>query len=263
MGTNQSCRNCGTRVGTLDQFCGQCGASVGGKDDPKTLDGTHYYSPLQANGRGKVVMLQGKGIVSAYNLGQKKHVIGRSLGQLVFMDDFYVSPEHALFAYEEDGLVLRDMGSLNGTFVRDTERILGETPVEILVGKQRFRIEPLVGSESDHYMEDGTMMYLSPSEDFLFRVVHVLEGGRDGMVVSSPDNHVVIGRGEGCECQVNGDLYVSPRHVQVKAAFGQVVIRDLDSKNGTYFRTAGPFRVKNGTCVQIGGEIMQVEMNEY
>jgi hypothetical protein len=67
--------------------------------------------------------------------------VGRHPSNDIFLDDVTVSRKHAEFRRSADGFVVRDVGSLNGTYV-GRARIDGEAPLktgdEVQVGKFRF-----------------------------------------------------------------------------------------------------------------------------
>ena len=70
--------------------------------------------------------------------------VGRHPGSDIFLDDVTVSRRHAEFARSGPGFVVRDAGSLNGTYV-DRERVdthalaAGE---EVQIGKYRLTYHP-------------------------------------------------------------------------------------------------------------------------
>ncbi len=75
-----------------------------------------------------------------YPLGAGDHVIGRDPRAAVFLDEPSVSRRHARLAITADVVTLEDLGSKNGTTVRD-ERISTVTPLadgdEIRIGSVR------------------------------------------------------------------------------------------------------------------------------
>lgn len=66
--------------------------------------------------------------------------VGRNPDSDIFLDDVTVSRKHAQFVREGDGFVVRDVGSLNGTYVNRTR--IDAAPVrtgdEVQVGKFRL-----------------------------------------------------------------------------------------------------------------------------
>ena len=67
-------------------------------------------------------------------------LIGRSPECHVFLDDVTVSRRHAEIIHEDDRYVIRDLGSLNGTFVnrRRIESAALSADDEVQIGKYRM-----------------------------------------------------------------------------------------------------------------------------
>ena len=66
--------------------------------------------------------------------------IGREIGDIVFRDDGFVSGRHARLYKADNRVILKDLGSSNGTYVRIRgERALQEGDL-ILMGQQLFRL---------------------------------------------------------------------------------------------------------------------------
>jgi pSer/pThr/pTyr-binding forkhead associated (FHA) protein len=86
-------------------------------------------------------ILEGGGTGEVFPLRRGENAIGREVGQVCFPADRYVSARHARIDVSEAGLLLSDVGSSNGTFVR----IAGSAQVgagdQVLVGMQLLRIE--------------------------------------------------------------------------------------------------------------------------
>jgi len=74
--------------------------------------------------------------------------VGRHPGNDIFLDDVTVSRKHAQFVRTSEGFVVRDVGSLNGTYV-GRERIDREarlrTGDEVQIGKFRFLFNERAG----------------------------------------------------------------------------------------------------------------------
>ena len=67
--------------------------------------------------------------------------IGRERGHIVFPEDGYVSGSHAVLFRQDGELMLKDLDSSNGTYVRTHRgQLSGATPF-VLIGAQLFRIE--------------------------------------------------------------------------------------------------------------------------
>lgn len=90
---------------------------------------------------GRIVLVLGRGSTgNAYLVPKAGLQIGRERGEVTFPNDGYVSGAHCRIAQEAGHVVLVDLGSSNGTFVK----LQGETevgPGEVLLfGQQLFRV---------------------------------------------------------------------------------------------------------------------------
>ncbi len=78
--------------------------------------------------------------------------LGRHPNNTIQLLDKIVSKEHCIIELRSDHFVLRDLGSLNGTFINN-ERVRGEAPLkhndEIALGSTRGRFEDPVASAQD------------------------------------------------------------------------------------------------------------------
>ena len=137
---NYVCRECSTAVPSGHKFCGTCGASV--PIEVVELQ-TKYFGNMQTPGKARLILIRGDSGVDglSYMLQGTEHVAGREDGQILFPEDTWLSARHASFVYENDQLVVRDEGSLNGVYIR----VRGSVPIEIgshfLCGEQLFRLE--------------------------------------------------------------------------------------------------------------------------
>ena len=91
-----------------------------------------------------LVMRRGQSGGSRFLLDDDKTVAGRSEKSDIFLDDVTVSRKHAEFVRELDDFRVRDIGSLNGTYV-NRERIdsaLLKAGDEVQIGKYRMLFYP-------------------------------------------------------------------------------------------------------------------------
>jgi len=88
-----------------------------------------------------VQLLDGGGVGEIFPLRNGENVVGREAGQVVFPFDRYVSAVHARFDVAARAVLLVDMGSSNGTFVRLTAPALLSAGDQVLVGMQLVRVE--------------------------------------------------------------------------------------------------------------------------
>jgi hypothetical protein len=77
----------------------------------------------------------------SFPLHEGDNMVGRAAGDLSFPGDGYVSSRHAMLTVRGDQVLLKDLGSSNGTFIRmDVET--GISPGDLLlVGEQLLRVD--------------------------------------------------------------------------------------------------------------------------
>ncbi len=147
------CNQCGHANPEGANFCSSCGAplDVRGQDrtitiapvDPATGPPSDEISVAVdelPEGSGMLVVKRGPGAGSKFILDKAVVSAGRHPQSDIFLDDVTVSRRHAELVTRSGGYVLRDAGSLNGTYL-NRERI-DEAPVangdEIQIG--RFKL---------------------------------------------------------------------------------------------------------------------------
>ena len=150
-----NCPSCGIAVETSDRFCSSCGHPLDVMDIELTgalaaVGPDSGSSPTVGSGRGSdiptggalLVVHRGPGQGSEFALPADADVIGvgRAPESDVFLDDVTVSRRHAEFRRGAAGWSVRDVGSLNGTYVNrvrvEDQKLQGGDEVQI--GKFRF-----------------------------------------------------------------------------------------------------------------------------
>ena len=91
-------------------------------------------------GTALLIVLRGPNTGARFLLDDAEVTSGRGPSSDIFLDDVTVSRKHAVFSRGEQGFSVRDVGSLNGTYV-NRERIddaLLRTGDEVQIGKFRL-----------------------------------------------------------------------------------------------------------------------------
>jgi pSer/pThr/pTyr-binding forkhead associated (FHA) protein len=156
--TDALCNRCGHRNPEGANFCSSCGAVLSDAATGVTL------GPVEASGEvgdedvvvevedvpsgtGVLVVKRGPNAGSRFLLSQEVTSVGRGLESDIFLDDITVSRRHAEIRATEGGFVVKDVGSLNGTYLnreRIEEAKIGNGD-ELQVGK--FRLVLLVEAQ--------------------------------------------------------------------------------------------------------------------
>lgn len=95
-------------------------------------------------GNALLIALAGPNMGARFLLNAEKTNAGRHQRAHIFLDDFTVSRRHAQFLREGNTFIVRDSGSLNGTYV-NRERIEEHVLVsgdEVQIGKFRLTFYP-------------------------------------------------------------------------------------------------------------------------
>lgn len=111
-------------------------------EPPQPLeDGTEVMGSPNPGYWGKITVIIGRDVDgSAYPLLGDSVTLGRERGEINFPDDGYVSGLHARLSNQNGAVVLTDLGSSNGTFIKvQGDRELGHNSY-VLLGQQLFRL---------------------------------------------------------------------------------------------------------------------------
>ena len=142
------CSNCGHRNPEGVNFCSSCGNALLADGDDATITlhpADESGEPTDEDpitlveiphGAGVLVVTRGPNIGARYLLGADVVKAGRHPESDIFLDDITVSRRHVEITPTDGGYTVRDVGSLNGTYV-NRERI-----DEVQIGK--FKLVYLV-----------------------------------------------------------------------------------------------------------------------
>jgi hypothetical protein len=141
------CPECGFQNPEASNYCARCGAYLRRDEQGETTlslgpdemadDGAVLVEP---RGPALVVRAGGGRAGETFETAGLRTLIGRSPDCHVFLDDVTVSRRHAEIVHEDDAYVIRDLGSLNGTFVNRhrIESAVLEADDEVQIGKYRM-----------------------------------------------------------------------------------------------------------------------------
>ena len=119
---------------------------VGTGHEQVELDGRGLSAEDQATidalrpGTGLLIVLRGPNTGARFLLDDDEVLSGRHPDSDIFLDDVTVSRKHAVFRRTEGVFVVRDVGSLNGTYVnrRLVDEVTLTTGDEVQIGKFRL-----------------------------------------------------------------------------------------------------------------------------
>ena len=148
------CDQCGHEISEGAKFCAECGAPVagqrqsGGHSQEDTtaaieigaFDPQHDVTDLPelAAGTGMLVVVRGPNAGSRFLLDREATTVGRHPDSDIFLDDVTVSRRHAELLRTSAQMVVKDLGSLNGTYL-NRAKVTAPSPLtagdEVRVGK--------------------------------------------------------------------------------------------------------------------------------
>src|SRR5213082_30172 len=258
-GSGPTCGRCGSPVGTATRFCATCGAPVG---DPMPGRRVSPGAP-RSGGSITLVLLDDAGApAQRFERTARDTTIGRQDGDIRFPDDVFLSPLHAKISWEQDTLVVRDLGSRNGTwvFLEAPHRLLdGDL---LLIGSQVIRFRRL-GYPGPHPPDaDATrrMGSLIPSADIASLTQLRSDGSARDVLQLSPGRDVMIGREQG-DWIFPYDPSMSARHAVVRSEDADFVVVDADSRNGVALAARGDMPLRHNSRVLVGDKLLRVELS--
>jgi hypothetical protein len=254
------CPNCGKPVVATYAFCGSCGqrmkGSGGGAAAPQAAARTMHMGSSgtqRAAPRGHLTLIRPDGTEGGVHPMQDgENLIGRGQGSL-FDADPYLSPRHAEFAFTDDGLMVRDLRSLNGVFIKILQEERLESGDVFRIGQELLRFDVIAPPAP---LEDGTETIGTPNPGFWGRISVIVGRDVDGPAFPLFDETVVLGRERG-DILFPEDGYVSGTHAQLTLRDGQVYLSDLGSSNGTFFRIRGSRMVASGNLMLMGQQLFR------
>lgn len=133
------CNNCGHRNDADANFCSSCGQTLARAGDaPATVtiqidQISEAVAEVPAGADAALIATRGPNAGSRFALGPGTTTIGRHPESDIFLDDVTVSRRHVEITRDGDRQVVRDVGSLNGTYL-NRRRI--EQPTDLANGDE-------------------------------------------------------------------------------------------------------------------------------
>ena len=153
------CIRCGHRNPSHSNFCSSCGSPLDAASEDRPtinfqLDAASGEHPIEIDlgdvpAGGMLLVRSGPNAGSKFALDKDVVTAGRHPDSDIFLDDITVSRRHVEVLRQPGGYVVRDVGSLNGTYVNRTR--VEEGPLtdgdELQVGKFKLVFVAGAGGE--------------------------------------------------------------------------------------------------------------------
>ncbi len=176
--------------------------------------------------------------------------IGRMDNNVIVLPSRGVSRQHAQIIQVDDNYFIIDLGSGNGTLlngieIRPHEKNLlrNNDLISIDIYNLRFNTtdKALEKSFNEEITESDILeikllkKVIKALDKENIPSLEVLNGVAEGkkFFLSDEINEITIGRDPSCEFSIN-EFVISRKHAKISKRWGGIVIRDLESKNGTF-----------------------------
>jgi pSer/pThr/pTyr-binding forkhead associated (FHA) protein len=238
-------------------------------------------APAPTTSRGRLVVIAKSGADGpSYPFGDLFDV-GRTEGNVVVPEDPYLSPRHVRIVWNAGKLILRDLGSTNGVYLRlaasrDPAPRRGDgaevaVPLidqdMLLVGQQVLRFDVLkegeggLGPASEH----GTLVFGSPAAPRYARLHQRTVEGITRDVYYIRKTETVLGRESG-DVVFTEDPFLSRRHAAIRvlskdANAPRFALVDMGSSNGTFLKTRADIELAPGDHFRVGQQLFRVDFD--
>ena len=251
------CPSCGSDVPPGFRFCGSCGFRMdeGSGASPMPQPPMPGLAP-RAQARIVLTLIRPDGSEGGtHDLRTGENKIGRNYGT-IFENDGYLSPVHADLVVTPPTAVVRDLGSLNGVFVKMT----GEEEIQpgqiLRIGQELIRFDLINPPEAT---ADGTEIMGSPNPGYWGRLTVIIGNSVDGAAFPLLGENITLGRERG-EINFPDDGYVSGLHARISIRDGRVFLSDLGSSNGTFVKVNTERTLGNDAYVLLGQQLFRLNM---
>lgn len=253
-----ACPACGVPTAPGAQFCAACGRSLLGGTGARRMSGT---GGAPGTTKGELALLDEAGnVVGTFPLAGEETTIGREEADISFPDDPFLSPLHAQLNVREGEIVLRDLGSRNGTWYFLEEPYRLQDGDQVLIGSQILKFRRLGYPGPNPPEADATrrMGSLIPSADIASLTQLRSDGSARDVMHLSPGREVTIGREEG-DWIFPYDPSMSGTHARIRSEDADFVIVDEGSRNGVAVSARGDRVLHRGSRFLVGDKLLRVE----
>lgn len=267
MGAVTTCAICGTQSPALESYCIECGFFLA--DTP-----AEEIAELPSEAAPGELVEQESG--RRHRLKWGVNTVGRQ-GTDVVTSDATVSRVHARITLGEQGVLVEDLGSTNGTKVGDArispnQPTIAASGTPVRFGNWMVTIQSqgapgeaggvaaqptlVTSAASGESAEDAAPG--AEAQDAIAKLVRI-EGPSGDIAISG--GTLTIGRKSGNDVVLDNDAYLSGQHAEVTADNNGVYLADLGSTNGTSLN--GKKLSPNEPALLLEGDEVQLGQTKY
>jgi pSer/pThr/pTyr-binding forkhead associated (FHA) protein len=185
-----------------------------------------------------------------------KTIIGRTEGDVLLTNDPCVSPWHAQLAVRRSGLLIKDMYSLNGIFLRISRQALLQDGDRFCMGRQVIKFRQ--GWAAPQPDSQGTRAMGAANPSMAARIMVMTESGEVADQVIIRDV-LTIGRA-GCNLCFPEDDLLTDKHVQIQFdGRSSYMLIDLASNTGVFLALRSETELSHGDTILIGRQRLMVD----
>lgn len=187
--------------------------------------------------------------------------VGRAKTSAEFPGLSSMAVRHMKLRYDRTSLIVEDLGSINGVYLRVVQ------PTELSDG-MRFR----VGNQTIEFHEPGAFEPAVPlvgedGEEYCSRDLEPLAfldlirpNGQPGLrfPITKPDATIIGREGPNTHIALTSDNSVSGMHARIYRKDGKFILEDLKSRNGTFVHVLGSTKVTSGDVLLAGLVLFRV-----
>jgi len=227
---------------------------------------TMFFGAVTVERSAKLILVRGHTqFGTQWRLQAGETALGRNSGVVLFPDDNALADRHARLVFRGADLFVEPLPSTNGVFIRLREPARLHQGDEFIVGAQRLRLlhdheRPVAASA----VVDAAGTHLQgsavrPGQSTL-ALARITSDPTHTEVYVRYQRLLTLGRTT-CDVNFAADGFVSERHAQLTQVGDHVLLEDLKSRNGTYARVSGPWKLAHGDLLLAGEQVLRVELN--
>lgn len=190
--------------------------------------------------------------------------LGREEGGILLPNDPYVSPRHARLRRQGGQFFVRDLGSVNGVYVRLRRPEKLDHADLVLVGLEVLRFELVSEAEKalGPAMDRGTQVFGSPATSRYARLCQRTVEGVTRDTYSLYRDETIVGRESG-DIVFTNDPFMSRQHAAITRDpyDGGFTLKDLGSSNGTYLAIRSEVALQTGDHLRVGQHLFRLEVD--
>lgn len=192
----------------------------------------------------------------------KETLIGRGGCDISYPEDALLSPRHASLSLRSGKVFLKDLGSTNGTFIKqrqDTELASGDV---FLLGRELFRFITQSLEEPQGSTEGTAVLRGAPKLQrggVTAKIERIQLTGEAIEQFKLDKAETTLGRTKG-DLIFKNDPYMSGQHARILAQPGRFLLQDLKSRNGVYRRIRNEVELRDGDEFFLGEQIFRIDI---